>query len=214
MCLFQMMRPNIKILGTLMIAIAWAISLPAAAQAPSYDEAQLVRQAEQAIKKIKTLQADFVQISSDGSIGEGVLYFRRPTQLRLEYKNPETLTLVTSKVWLYVDDKIARSVQAIPLGQTPLAPILEESVSFRSKDFQTKARANDGIAIITMIREEGEAAGQLDLEFDMTSWQLRRWVITDVLGVKTSVTLQNPVFDRKLANKLFGVPGYATPSDN
>jgi outer membrane lipoprotein-sorting protein len=160
------------------------------------------------------LQAKFLQVSSDGSVGEGVLYFRRPTQLRLEYQNPNTLTLITSRVWLYVDDKIAKSVQAIPLGQTPLTPLLQETVSFRSPDFTTSAAARDGIAVISMRKEDGDAAGQLDLEFDTDSWQLRRWIITDLLGVKTTVTLQNPVYGGALANRLFGVPSYPLAGDN
>ena len=175
---------------------------------------RLIQRAEQAITRIKTLQADFLQISSDGSVGEGILYFRRPTQLRLEYKNPETLTLITSRVWLYVDDKIAKSVQAIPIGQTPLSPLLQETVSFRSAEFSTSARASDGVAVISMTKEDGDAAGQLDLEFDTDSWQLRRWVITDLLEVKTTVTLQNPVYGRALENRLFGVPGYDLAGDN
>jgi outer membrane lipoprotein-sorting protein len=155
-----------------------------------------------------------LQISSDGSVGEGILYFRRPTQLRLEYTKPETLTLVTSRVWLYVDDKVAKSVQAIPLGQTPLSLLLRKEVSFRSEDFKTSAAEQDGIAIISMVKQDGDAAGQLDLEFDTDSWQLRRWVITDLLGVETIVTLQNPVYGQALANKLFGVPSYSQNADN
>ena len=134
--------------------------------------------------------------------------------MRLEYTKPETLTLVTSRVWLYVDDKVAKSVQAIPLGQTPLSLLLRKEVSFRSEDFKTSAAEQDGIAIISMVKQDGDAAGQLDLEFDTDSWQLRRWVITDLLGVETIVTLQNPVYGQVLANKLFGVPSYSQNADN
>lgn len=204
-----------RIIFTAIWVLVWGISgLPAFGQSKDFSETQLIQRAEQAITRIKTLQADFLQISSDGSVGEGILYFRRPTQLRLEYKNPETLTLITSRVWLYVDDKIAKSVQAIPIGQTPLSPLLQEIVSFRSAEFSTSARASDGVAVISMTKEDGEAAGQLDLEFDTDSWQLRRWVITDLLGVKTTVTLQNPVYGRALENRLFGVPGYDLAGDN
>jgi outer membrane lipoprotein-sorting protein len=201
-------------LASLLLLFFAVVVMPMVAQASSYSETQLIQRAEQSISKIKTLSANFLQISSDGSVGEGVLYFRRPTQLRLEYKKPETLTLVTSRVWLYVDDKVAKSVQAIPLGQTPLSLLLSEEISFRSEDFKTSAVEQDGIAVITMVKQDGDAAGQLDLEFDTDSWQLRRWVITDLLGVETIVTLQNPIYGRALANRLFGVPSYDQNSDN
>ena len=214
MSLFLMMSIKRIIFTVIWVLVLGISGLPAFGQSKDVSETQLIQRAEQAITRIKTLQADFLQISSDGSVGEGILYFRRPTQLRLEYKNPETLTLITSRVWLYVDDKIAKSVQAIPIGQTPLSPLLREIVSFRSAEFSTSARASDGVAVISMTKEDGEAAGQLDLEFDTDSWQLRRWVITDLLGVKTTVTLQNPVYDRALENRLFGVPGYDLAGDN
>jgi outer membrane lipoprotein-sorting protein len=197
-----------------LLLVSAGLALPALAQTSSYNETQLIQRAEQSIREIKTLKANFLQISSDGSVGEGILYFRRPTQLRLEYTKPETLTLVTSRVWLYVDDKVAKSVQAIPLGQTPLSLLLRTEVSFRSEDFKTSAAEHDGIAIRSMVKQDGDAAGQLDLEFDTDSWQLRRWVITDLLGVETIVTLQNPVYGQALANKLFGVPSYSQNADN
>ena len=214
MSLSLMMSIKRIIFTVIWVLVSGISGLPAFGQSKDVSETQLIQRAEQAITRIKTLQADFLQISSDGSVGEGILYFRRPTQLRLEYKNPETLTLITSRVWLYVDDKIAKSVQAIPIGQTPLSPLLQEIVSFRSEEFRTSARASDGVAVISMTKEDGEAAGQLDLEFDTDSWQLRRWVITDLLGVKTTVTLQNPVYGRALENRLFGVPGYDLAGDN
>ena len=214
MYLSLMMRCKLQIMARVLALVIMLMGLSVGAQASSYTETQLIQRAEQAISKISTLQAKFLQVSSDGSVGEGVLYFRRPTQLRLEYQNPNTLTLITSRVWLYVDDKIVKSVQAIPLGQTPLSPLLKKTVSFRSEEFATSASARDGIAVISMRKEDGDAAGQLDLEFDTDSWQLRRWVITDLLGVKTAVTLQNPVYGAALANRLFGVPSYPLASDN
>jgi len=70
------------------------------------------------------------------------------------------------------------------------------------------------VASISMVRETGEAAGELILEFDAQNWQLRRWIIIDALGVRTQVTLQNTLYDLALENRLFGVPSYPVASDN
>ena len=164
MYLSLMTRCKLQIMARIIALAIMLMGLPVGAQASSYTETQLIQRAEQAISKISTLQAKFLQVSSDGSVGEGVLYFRRPTQLRLEYQNPNTLTLITSRVWLYVDDKIAKSVQAIPLGQTPLSPLLKKTVSFRSEEFATSASARDGIAVISMRKEDGDAAGWVKID--------------------------------------------------
>ena len=151
--------------------------------ARSAEETKLIARAEQAITELTTLRATFIQVSSDGSVGEGRVYFRRPHQLRLDYQNPATLSIVTSRVWVYVDDKIDRFVQALPLSETPFSPLLSETVSFRSKDIKTSASLEGGIASIKMLKDTGEGAGRLLLEFDLNSWQLRRWVVTDALGI-------------------------------
>ena len=182
--------------------------LPAQLMAQSADETRLIARAEQAISDLITLQATFIQVSSDGSLGEGRIYFRRPHQLRLDYENPATLSIVTSRVWVYVDDKIDKFVQALPVSETPFVPLLSDTVSFRSQDVKTSASLENGIVSVQLDKDTGEGAGRLVLEFDASSWQLRRWVIIDALGITTTVTLQNPVYGEKLANRLFSVPSY------
>ena len=176
--------------------------------AQSAEETKLIARAEQAITDLSTLKAAFIQVSSDGSLGEGRVYFRRPHQLRLDYENPATLSIVTSRVWVYVDDKVDKFVQALPVSETPFAPLLSKKVSFRSQDVKTSASLEGGIVTVRMEKDTGEGAGRLLLEFDASSWRLRRWAVTDALGITTTVTLQNPVYGEKLANRLFSVPSY------
>jgi len=197
-----------RALTVCLVACVISLILPVQLAAQSPDETKLIARAEQAISELTTLKAAFIQVSSDGSVGEGRVYFRRPHQLRLDYENPATLSIVTSRVWVYVDDKIDKFVQALPVLETPFAPLLSETVSFRSQDVKTSANFEDGIVSVGLEKDTGEGAGRLLLEFDASSWQLRRWVITDALGITTTVTLQNPIYGEKLANRLFGVPSY------
>ena len=201
-------EPVISRLKMAILALIVSFILPSHLAAQSAEETKLIARAEQAITELTTLQAKFIQISSDGTIGEGQVYFRRPFQLRLNYTNPETLSIVTSRIWVYIDDKIAQTVEAYPVSETPFAPLLEQTVSFRSEQVKTSARLENGIASVQLEKDTGEGAGRLTLEFDAGAWQLRRWVITDALGVTTTVTLQNPVYGGSLNNRLFGVPSY------
>ena len=201
-------EPVISRLKMAILALIVSLILPSHLAAQSAEETKLIARAEQAITELTTLQAKFIQISSDGTIGEGQVYFRRPFQLRLDYTNPETLSIVTSRIWVYIDDKIAQTVEAYPVSETPFAPLLEQTVSFRSEQVKTSARLENGIASVQLEKDTGEGAGRLTLEFDTGAWQLRRWVITDALGVTTTVTLQNPVYGGSLSNRLFGVPFY------
>ena len=59
-----------------------------------------------------------------------------------------------------------------------------------------------------MRKDAGENAGELILLFELNDMNLRGWIVTDTLGVNTKVTLQNEIYGRELANKLFGKPLY------
>ena len=54
-------------------------------------------------------------------------------------------------------------------------PLLSDTISFRSQDVKTSAGLEDGIVSVRLDKETGEGAGSLLLEFDASSWQLRRW---------------------------------------
>jgi len=202
------MRKFLSVLAG-MIWLALSVS-----PAQALSQQQIIAKAEQALLEMKTLQADFIQFASDGSVGEGRIYFRRPHQLRIDYLNPETLSFVTSRIWIHVDDKIDRQVTSYPISQSPFYTLLQKDISFTSEELTTNATLKDGVASISMVRETGEAAGELILEFNAQNWQLRRWIIIDALGVRTQVTLQNTLYDLALENRLFGVPSYPVASDN
>ncbi len=175
---------------------------------PDTTETELITNAEEAIQNISTLQANFTQISSDGSYAVGTLYFRRPFQMRLEYKLEEPYNLITTRKWLIVDEPADKKAVNYPISETPFAPLLKDKVSLIGDDFSTTSRISDGLVEIMLRKDAGENAGKLILLFEPNGMNLRGWIVIDTLGVKTKVTLQNEIYGRKLANKLFGKPLY------
>ena len=171
-------------------------------------DAERISSAENAIQNISTLQADFTQISSDGSYAIGTLYFRRPFQMRLEYVLDEPYNLITTKKWLIVDEPADKKASNYPISETPFAPLLKDTVSLIGDDFSTTSRMSDGLVEIMLRKDAGVNAGELILLFEPKDMNLRGWVVKDNLGVKTTVTLQNEIYGRELANKLFGKPLY------
>ena len=74
--------------------------------------------------------------------------------------------------------------------------------------FSTTSRISDCLVEINLSKDTGENAGELILLFEPNDMNLRGWIVIDTLGVKTTVTLQNEIYGRELANKLFGKPLY------
>ena len=171
-------------------------------------EAELVKKAEKTIQNISTLQAEFTQISSDGSYAIGTLYFRRPFQMRLEYNLEEPYNLITTRKLLIIDEPAKKRAMNYPISETPFAPLLNNTVSLIGDDFLTTIRISEGLVEITLSKDAGDSSGKLKLLFQPGDMNLRGWIVVDTMGVETKVTLQNEIYGRELANDLFGRPIY------
>ena len=174
----------------------------------SESQDELIIRAEKSIKNISTLQAEFTQISSDGSYAIGKLYFRRPFQMRLEYNVEQPFNLITTRNWLIVDEPENKQFTNYPLSETPLAFLLEEEFSLTANEFLTQSMIQNGLAEITLRKETGDRAGELILLFEPNQMNLRGWKIIDAIGMETKITLQNEIYGGDLPNKLFGRPIY------
>ena len=160
--------------------------------------ADVMQQAESWFANVTTMHADFTQIASDGSAAEGKMVMRRPSRLKITYKSVPALILITTPVWLHVDRPDERRVTSYPISETPLSLILSDPVSLRPA----------GITQIAINKDSGEGAGRLTLEFTTSPFQLRRWIVEDVSGIQTSVTLQNMTFGLPVENAEFNLPNY------
>ena len=171
--------------------------------------ADIVQQAENWFANVTTMRADFTQIASDGSAAEGKIVMRRPSRLKITYEGEPALNLITTPVWLHVDQPDERRISSYPISETPLSLILADPVSLRPAGYETivTERAG-GIMQIAINKYSGEGAGRLTLEFTNSPFVLRRWIVEDVAGVKTSVTLQNLAFGVPVANEEFRLPDY------
>ena len=171
--------------------------------------ADVVQHAEDWFANITTMRADFTQIASDGSVAEGRIMMRRPSRLKITYDGVPALNLITTSVWLHVDQPDERRVTSYPISETPLSLILTDPVSLRPDGFETKVTERaGGITQIAIDKDSGEGAGRLTLEFTDRPFQLRRWIVEDVAGIKTSLTLQNMIFGQPLENAEFSLPNY------
>ena len=170
--------------------------------------ADYVSKAEAWFDKIKTMQADFIQVASDGTTAEGELHLRRPHRMKIIYDLDDPLILLTTPVWLHVDRPGRKDVTSYPISETPLSLILQDQVKLRSTDFETVSSSSDGIISISLEKQTGEAAGKLTLEFTEVPFELRRWTIRDAADITTTVTLQNMRYGHSYKNAFFTISDY------
>jgi outer membrane lipoprotein-sorting protein len=167
-----------------------------------------ITDAENWFNQIKTLKGRFIQISDDGAYAEGDVYLKRPYWSRFDYDEPLETVLITTKIWLHVDEQDQEKLTSYPISETPLGILFSENVKLSLDGISTTATTKDGVVRIALDKPTGDDAGMLVLEFSEKPFELRRWIITDSAGVQTVVAFQNLEKDMALSQRLFVPPNY------
>ena len=164
------------------------------------------RAVQQYLKNLNTLEANFIQISSDGDIKRGKIFFNLPGKLRIDYIEPDDLLITSNGFWLTIQNKKLQQTNNLPLERTPLNLFLNKKFNFEDNS-NIKFKIENDVITLTFFGDKKLKATKFELEFNSNPIRLRKWVITDEFENQTSVMLQNIKFDVKLSNKIF-IPDY------
>ena len=162
------------------------------------------------LKNLNTLEASFIQISSDGDIKRGKIFLNLPGKLRIDYIEPDDLLITSNGFWLTVQNKKLKQTNNIPLERTPLNLFLNKKFNFEDNS-NIKFKIENNVITLTFFEDQKES--KFELEFNSNPLRLRKWVIIDEFENKTSVMLQNIKMDVKLSNKIFIPDFYEKKSD-
>ncbi len=175
-------------------------AVPAALR-PS-DKADIAR-IEDYFNRLKTVKARFLQVSSEGTMASGTLYIWRPGRLRFEYAPPVPILIVTSGLLLVYYDKELEQVTHVFLSSTPLAFLLREKVSFSGDMTVTRFVRGPNVLRVTLADTDAAEKGSITLVFSDKPLALRKWIVTDTLGVRTTIILAGVRRGLKLDPELF-----------
>ena len=166
------------------------------------DVANVVR-VEQYLNRIDTIQARFVQISSNGGFAEGEVFVRRPGNLRFDYDPPATALLIANGTTLLYYDKELKQASFIPLWETPLWFLVRDKVNLQG-DLEVIAVEEDlGTISVTLRETEAPDNGEVTLIFSDSPIALKKWEIMDSQGILTQVSLINPQYGVEVDKKVF-----------
>ena len=181
---------------------AFALPLPLAAQ-----ERIPLSAISDYLNALTTARGPFTQINPDGTISTGMLYIKRPGRMRFDYDPPDpALVMAGGGTVAIFDRKSNEPPQQFPLKRTPLAVILERDVDLSRAGMITGYRADDISTIITARDPEAPEIGSIELVFTPDPVELRKWIITDEAGSRTTVILGDMETGINLKPALFSVP--------
>ena len=78
-------------------------------------------------QNLKTLEADFLQVSPSGNVSNGKVFLDLPGKLRINYKNPNDLLITCKGFWIVIQNRKLKTTNNIPLKQTPFSILLDNS---------------------------------------------------------------------------------------
>ena len=164
------------------------------------------------LRDLNTLEANFIQINSDGDTKRGKIFLNLPGKLRIDYKEPDDLLITSNGFWLTVQNKKLKQTNNLPLDRTPLNLFLTKKFKFEDNS-NIKFKTENEVITLTFFGDEKVKESKFELEFNSNPLKLRKWIIIDEFENKTSVMLQNIKLDVKLSNKIFIPDTYDEKSD-
>ena len=173
---------------------------------PSLAERISLNKISDYINGLTTLQADFEQINSDGSIDTGKLYIRRPGRMRLEYTAPNNALVIAGAGSVAIfDDKSKNGPTLFPLKKTPLNLLLKKNVDLYKNEMITEHTANNENTFIVAKDPKRKSQGSIKIVFSNSPVSLQGWTITNQSNQKTKIILDKLDKKTKIPLYLFNI---------
>ena len=158
---------------------------------------------ENFFKSLKSMEADFIQVSPSGKISNGKIYLDLPGKLRIDYKKPNNLLITCKGFWLTIQNRILKTTNNIPLESSPFSILIKKKLNFDNEFLGTDLKNKSGIISFKITSKTNKKAEALILEFSEKPFNLKKWIINDIFGEKTTVLIQNAKYNNKLSHLLF-----------
>ena len=163
-----------------------------------------VKYVEGYLNSLKTLEANFVQIASNGEKVEGKLYIEKPNKIRMEYNEPSNVLIVGNGDYIVYYDKELDQVTNIEYEDVPAALILASEVSIDGKELAvTDFYKDPGVTRVSLQYSKAKDLGPFTLLFTNNPFTLRQWKVVTPQSMEVSLSLYDTVADGKLDEKLF-----------
>ncbi len=182
-------------------ALIAALFFSANARAQS---AENIKKIETYLNNMQSMEAEFVQMSSNGGTAEGRLFIEKPNKIRMEYAAPTNVLIVGDGNYIVYNDTDLEQVTHIDYDDIPATLILAKNIKIDGKKIKVADFYQDsGTTSITLDYAEKGDLGPITLVFSNNPMELKQWKIVDPQSVEVTVSLYNIKKDGALDEKLF-----------
>lgn len=184
------------------VALAAALAPVAVLAAPAPELAQI----QTHLSAVRTMTADFEQIDAAGRARSGKLFLKRPGKIRFQYGKDVPLLIVgDGKALTMIDYQVAQ-VSRWPIGQSPLAALIDPS-----RDISRYGRlipAPPGRILVEGRDPKHPEFGTITIGFSRApsapgGLMLAGWTVVDAQGNRSTVVLSNQRFGVDISDRTF-----------
>ena len=169
---------------------------------------------ENFFKSLKSMEADFIQVSPSGKISNGKIYLDLPGKLRIDYEKPNNLLITCKGFWLTIQNRVLKTTNNIPLESSPFSILIKKKLNFDNEFLRTDLKNKSGIISLKITSKTNKKAEKLTLEFSEKPFNLKKWIVNDIFGEKTRVFIQNAKYNNKLSHLLFFPDDFPEPNNS
>ena len=165
-------------------------------------------------KLLKSMEADFIQVSPSGNISNGKIYLDLPGKLRIDYEKPNNILITCKGFWLTIQNRNLKTTNNIPLESSPFSILIKKKLNFDNKFLSTNVKNISGVISLKITSLENNKAEGLILEFSEKPFSLKKWIIKDTFGQITTVLIQKAKYNNKLSHLLFFPDNFPEPNNS
>ena len=170
-----------------MIVPLLALALAATPLPPA--DAALVQRATAYLQHIATATGRFSQTNARGQTVAGTFTIQRPGKARFDYDPPSGVIIASDGHRVAVLNTRLKTIQAAPLGMTPLGLFLAKDIRLDRGVTVTRVTHAAGAFTVTAQDTRKQTQGRIALDFAEAPLALMGWTITDAAGGATRVKL-------------------------
>ena len=149
---------------------------------------------------MKTLQANFSQISDTGEIMTGKLYLKKPGKIRFSYDNPNNLQIVSKQQALLIFDPKSSGSGPLtyPLSSTPLGFLIKNEVGALINESSEGFEIDDKMFIKIQ-----NPKYRVSISFKKKPMSLVGWEFENQIGEIISILLDDIKTNEFISNEIF-----------
>jgi len=152
---------------------------------------QDITRVEEALNRITTFKAAFIQQSDDEGRAYGTFYLSRPGNIRWEYTRPSSILIVGNKSSIAYYDAQLDEVSYLHLEEALATFLTHEHIDLHQTLKVISMEKVQGMLRIQLMPVHAETQGKVMLIFEDTTMQLKGLNVIDTIGKRTSLSFSN-----------------------